>query len=360
MKIMLISSVALKTPPKSYGGLERVWYEHARGLSELGHDVTLVASKESSAPQGVKLIETVPSWDSLNPAQQKMYAKADRVWNGWRAQEEEAYKMYESWIKDYDVIADASWSKWSYMSKKDEIVGTCHSIRPYNVKPPREFANLTGVSKGHSRHLSRELHIPVRTIWNSFNVEEFELETVKSERVLSLNRVMVQKGIHLFLDVVRDLDLPADIAGDDSTLVQDQNYVQMVKERVKQMPKAKYYGLVDDATRIKLLRDAKVLVCLKDAGYEEIFGLSAVEAMACGTPVVAAKSWGFEDIIEPGKSGFLCQDMDQVKDAVSKIMDGRVVLKAEDCRASVEKFARENCVKQLSNVLECVKNGSRW
>ena len=136
---MLISSTALKTNAGGYGGLERVCAEEAQGLAELGHEVTLVASKGSKAPPKVELIETVPSWDSLNPAQQQAYAKSDRLWNGWRAHEEAAYRMYEADISKFDIVLDMSWSKWSYTSKKDEIIGLCHSMYQYNTPPPREI-----------------------------------------------------------------------------------------------------------------------------------------------------------------------------------------------------------------------------
>ena len=147
-------------------------------------------------------MEMVPAWNELTPDEQKVYAKADRVWNGWRAHEEAAYGDYKDTLGDYEVVGDATWSKWAYMSKKDEIVGTCHSTKSYNSKPPRAFPMLTGVSKPHGRFLSRELHIPVRTVWNPVNVEDMEVRREKEDRFISLNRIMATKGIHLFLDAI--------------------------------------------------------------------------------------------------------------------------------------------------------------
>lgn len=320
----------------------------------------------------MKLVETVESWDKLAPAQQQQYGKKDGIerkwngmtwlahtWNGWRSHEEEAYQMYKGWLKDFDVIGDASWSKWSYSSKKEEIVGTCHSIKSYNSPPPRKYPLLTGVSRPHSRFLSRELHIPVRTLWNPIDTDEFPYESLKTDRVLSLNRIMPQKGIHLLVQIAGVEGWATDIAGDDSTLVQDQQYVSFIKAECGKKKNFTYHGLVPQAKRLQLLKDAKVLVCLKDAGYEEVFGLSAVEAMACGTPVVALRTWGFEDIIET-KSGFLCDNMEQVSGAIKKIMSGQVVFKPEEVRKSAERFNRPNIAKLYEKMLSSVKSGNRW
>ena len=373
MKILIISSFALATPPKNYGGLERCAYEFAKGLSELGHSVTLVASQGSKAPPNVELIETVPSWDSLNQAQMQRYSQTDgierewngrkwlgRTWNGWRKHEEEAYLMYKDKIGKFDVVGDASWAKWSYMSKKDEIVGTCHSIKSYMNKPPRDYAMLAGVSHGHARFLTKDLRTPVRAILNPVNVEEFQVIRQKTDRILSLNRIMPQKGIHHFVAMCDKEKFKADVAGDDSTLVPDQGYVTNIKQRCAKSSNIVYHGLISDGKRKQLLEDAKCLVCFIDFGYQEIFGISAVEALSAGTPVVAARSWGFEDIIEDGKTGFLCNTAEEVTMAVTKIVEGKVRLDPMDCRKGAERFSTKERSKVYARVLESVIRGCRW
>jgi glycosyltransferase involved in cell wall biosynthesis len=322
MKVLLISSMAVDTPPRegSYGGLERVVDSYAQGLTELGHQVTLVATKDSKAPKGVELIRTVEGWERLNPAQQKQYADKDGLqrefngmkWfaklnNGWRAQEQEAFDFYKDRLKEFDVVGDHSWSKWSYTTDKQEIVGHCHSMKSYNT-PPRKQSMLAGVSRGHSRFLTAQMHVPVQAVWNPVNLDDYQLVSAKTDRVLSLNRIMPQKGIHVFVSAMDEIGAKADVAGDDFKLVPDQGYVQKVKQACAKSANVVYHGLVDDRKRKKLLEDAKCLVCLTDMGYQEVFGLSCVEALASGTPVVAADTWGFADIIENGKNGFIIKD----------------------------------------------------
>ena len=359
MKALVISSAAIPSPPKSYGGLERVAYEEALGLSELGHEVTLVGSRGSKAPPGVKLIETVQSWDVLSNEQKQAYAKSDRLWNGWRAHEEEAFKSYSALLQENDVVLDLSWSKWSYSSKKDEIVGVCHSMQPFQSAPPREFPMLCGVSKGHARFLTARMHKPHRVVWNPVNVDEFRADMPKKDRILSLNRIMPTKGIHLFLDVVEKCKVKADVVGDDILMVPDANYVQAMKERCKNSSWATYRGLVTDEQRKYFVEHAKATVCMKDGGYEEVFGLMAIESLAAGTPVIALNSWGFSDIID-SKTGVLCNSVDEVAAAVTKVMNGELVFSAADCRARAELFNRKTICKGIEQTLVAVQKGSRW
>lgn len=361
--------MALPSPPKSYGGLERVVYDYAWGLRDLGHDVTLVAAKGSQAPQGVELVETVASWDTLTHEMQKKYSEEDGVvrewnglkwfghtWNGWRRHEESAFQIYREALPAFDVVCDHSWAKWSYSSNKQEIIGTTHSQKPYNVKPPRPYPCLTAVSNGHANFLSSQLGIPVRTLLNPVNVSEYELVKDKSDRVLSFTRIMATKGVHHFLNLCETQHVLGDVAGDDSTLVPDQGYVEMVKRKCQGSPYLTYHGLVDDAKRKKLLSEAKCLICYKDMGYEEVFGLNVVEAAAAGTPTIALRSWGFEDIIIHGKTGFIADTLEDVPKFLTKIKE----INPEDCRARAKHFSRYNRTQAYVKIMESVVKGSRW
>lgn len=330
-------------------------WEYGHGLSELGHEVTIVGAKGSTC-SGAKVVETVKPWNALSPEEQKVYAKADKVWNGWRAHEEEAFNQYKHLLGDFDIIGDHSWSKWSYSTNHEKIIGTCHSIKSYNSKPPRSSPLFTGVSNGHARFISRDLHIPCRVLWNPVNMDEMPFQKEKGERILSLNRIMPQKGIHHFLTLADQSKLKADVAGDDSQLVGDQMYVQWMKQRCAQSAYIMYHGLVTDAKRIELLKNAKCLLAFKDMGYEEVFGLSLVEALACGTPVISTHSWGPDDIIQDGKNGFLCNTMDEVTKAIAKISE----IKPEDCRESVKRFSRKERSMVYAKMMERVRDGSRW
>jgi glycosyltransferase involved in cell wall biosynthesis len=99
---------------------------------------------------------------------------------------------------------------------------------------------------------------------------------------------------------------------------------------------------------------------MKDGGYEEVFGLNVVEALACGMPVISMRTWGPEDILVQGKTGMLCNTVDEVADAVRMTMDGSIKFDPDACRAGAEVFSRKMVCKSLEQMLESVKRGSRW
>ena len=316
----------------------------------------LIASQGSKAPPNVELIDTLLSWDKLDEDTRKRYAKEDRLWNGWRRHEELSYATYNEAIPAFDVVIDMSWAKWAYQSKKEEVIGICHSMKSYTIPPPQRHPMFVGVSNGHAHFLTRELRVPHRVLWNPVNVKDYPFQKDKGERILSFNRIMPQKGIHHFVNICDSKFIYGDVAGDDSKLVPDQGYVEMIKRRCQGSAYLKYHGLVDEKKRLELLANAKCLVCLKDMGYEEIFGLSAVEALACGTPVVAARSWGFEDIIEDGKTGFLVDRLEDIPKFIEKTKE----INPEDCRARAKFFARRPRSEAYLKLLEAVKKGCRW
>ena len=88
----------------------------------------------------------------------------------------------------------------------------------------------------------------------------------------------------------------------------------------------------------------------------EPFGLCAVEAMACGTPVIATKDGAIPEIVEEGKVGFTCYSIDEMCEAVKRI-DG---IKPEDCRMHAEKFSREAMGENYLKLYKSILNNGEW
>ena len=81
-----------------------------------------------------------------------------------------------------------------------------------------------------------------------------------------------------------------------------------------------------------------------------------MEALACGTPVLSVKTWGAEDIIEPGKSGFIFDSIDELVKLLPKVKE----LNPEDCRARAKFFSRHNRSVHYASILEAARKGYRW
>jgi len=339
MKIAIISSTAIESPPSTYGGLEWISYLRARGLTELGEEVTLIATKGSHAPEGVNLLETVDVGRS----------------------EEEAYKTYKDKLKEFDVIIDDSWQKWSYMAKaendKIKIMGVTHSQCPYGRAPPVQYPNFCAVSNAHAQYMSNKLGIPVRFVHNGVDLNLYPFQAEKGERYLSVNRIMAEKGIHVFVDLMRRLRVKGDIIGEDRYLISDITYPTRIQNACDGLL-CRYWGRISNEQKLKLLQNAKALICLPQWPYIEVFGLSALEALAVGTPVITLRSGGLAEIVEDGISGIICDTTEQIEQVIKE--DKIRNLNPEECRKRAEHFTYIAMAEKYLSLYDDILNGKEW
>jgi len=340
MKIAIISSTALDSPPVTYGGLEWICYLRARGLAELGEEVTLIATKGSQAPEGVNLLATVDVGRS----------------------EEEAFKTYKDRLKEFDVIIDDSWQKWSYMAKvendKIKIIGVTHSQCPYSRPPPVRYPNFVAVSNAHAQYMSNKLGIPVRFVYNGLDIKKYPFKAEKGNYYLSLNRIMAEKGIHNFVDIMRRIRVKGRIAGEDRRLITDLSYPTRIQEACDGLL-VQYWGAVSNEQKLKLLQDAKGLIALPLSPYLEVFGLSLIEAGCCGTPVIGLRNGALPEIIKDGETGFVCDTLDEVEHVIKENRVEKVDPKA--CRQWIEdNFTYQKMAQKYLKLCIDVVEGNCW
>lgn len=343
MKIIIESSCAIESPPQAYGGLEGIAYLQAYGLAQLGQEVTLVATKKSFAPEGVELIETVPVGGS----------------------EEEAYKVYRDRLKDFDLCISHSWQKYPYMYKieKDpnyKIMGVVHSPCPYRTAPPVRFPCFVGVSEAHAKYLGSRLQIPVRHVYNGISLEmyPFQPDVSVRKRYLSLNRIMAEKGIHNFIDVVRRARAFGDVLGEDRLLIPDIQYVERIRNLCDGYH-VRFFGRVNHEDKVKFLQNAKATIALYNVPYIEIFGLMCVESLACGTPVITLKGIGGpEEIVENGKQGFICETPDDIVEVIKS--DKVSEISPEACRERASSFSYAKMAERYLELAKEVVSGTEW
>lgn len=339
MKIAIVSSTAIETPPSTYGGLEWVTYLLGKGLAELGQQTIIIASKGSRAPEGCSLIETVEVGKS----------------------EEEAYKTYKGFLDQFDIIHTHSWQKWEYMAKvennKLKIISTTHSQCPYQRVPPVQYPNFCAVSNAHAQYMSNKLGIPVRFVHNGIDLSLYPFQAEKGERYLTVNRIMAEKGIHIFVDLMRRLRVKGDIVGEDRYLITDLTYPTRIQNACDGLL-CRYWGRVSHEQKLKLLQNAKALICLPQWPYVEVFGLSSLEALACGTPVITLRSGGLAEIVEDGKSGFICDTTEQIEQIIKedKVRD----LNPQNCRKRAEQFTYQTMASKYLSFYTDIISGKEW
>ncbi|MHA1833691.1 MAG: glycosyltransferase family 4 protein [Candidatus Baldrarchaeia archaeon] len=341
LKIALISTSVFPVPPKSYGGLERVVYDLAVELIKKGHEVTLFAPKGSKV-DGATIIPT------CNPNRNFL-------------DEYKAYQVFKDKLKGFDIVHGHTWFGHEYLVKmKNPEIKVCHTHHgepAWQTPPPVLYPNLIGISKTHALQLSRHLGVNTRYVYNGIDLNRFKLGEEKKNYMLFFSRITKFKGAHIAIDIAKRTRIPLIVAGGD-TFVDDVKYVH----RIMAMCDGgliKYLGEVDFKHALRLLQNARLL--LFPTLMNEPFGLVAVEALACGTPVVALNNGAVGEIIENWVNGFVCKDVDEMIESVITIFNGYYKeMKPEKCRKTVEKFSRENMAENYLKLYKSILDGDEW
>jgi glycosyltransferase involved in cell wall biosynthesis len=213
--------------------------------------------------------------------------------------------------------------------------------------------------------MSSVLKIPVRYVHHGIPlppIEETKNNNINKNEdyLLSINRIVKEKGIEDSIDLAVRTSNAIKIAGDDIH-VPDLSYVQMIREKCQNTDGlAEYFGLVDNKTKIELIKKCKAVIACPKPTWIEAFGLYALEANAYGKPVLALANGGLNDIIVNQTNGFLAKTPRELQGYIEKIYE----CSPESCRCRVEKlFTDEIMTKNYLQIFERVMEDEpafRW
>jgi glycosyltransferase involved in cell wall biosynthesis len=331
MKIAILSPVAWRTPPRKYGPWEQVASNIAEGMVEQGLDVTLFASGDSFTKG--KLVSVCEQPYAENPKVDPKVAECLHI----------SYLMEEA--DQFDLIHNNfDFLPLTYSRLiKTPMVTTIHGFSSPKILAVYKKYNSTGhyVSISNSDR-SPELDY-IATVYNGINTEEFVYSPVSEEYLLFFGRIHPEKGVYESIQIARQSKRRLIISG----LIQDQEYYdQKVKPYINDIDIV-YMGNSGPDERNKLMGGAFAL--LHPIGFEEPFGLSVVEAMFCGTPVIAFNRGAMPELILDGRTGFLVKSIEEAVEAV----DGIRLIDRGFCREWADsKFSRQ---KMIEGYLEVYK-----
>jgi len=349
MKIVLISTGVLPVPPVGYGGLEQIIYDLAVPLAEKGHDVHVVAPSESKLPGNVHLIDGGVCLPNAHQWEMECYEKQILP------------RLSSAEFKDA-VWHDHSWRKMIYLAKIDNsklnVMSTLHGMLCYQKPPPISKPSIAGISKSHAGILSAGLGIPIRFVYNGINLDNYIYNGGdRNGRYLFLARITPFKGTHVFLDLMNQLNLKGDIVGDDA-LVEDQEYVNRILKGCNESKNVRYWGGVPRDRASELFRQSKCYILPCTPGWEEPFGLTVIEAMASGCPVIATKSGAIPELVTQGVDGYVS---DTIYDLPKYVNDEALsVITPENCRKKAEMFSRENMADGYLKLYNEVLDHGGW
>jgi len=311
MKVLVVSSQLIETPPIDYGGLEYVCALHCKYLLERGYEVGLVCLKGSHISWHLRFGELMPKfYESYSRDEKKVFEKFLRQNN----------------LKSYDFILDHSW--YGYFSEyavKHDIphIKFCHGLIPPRVRELYEKGvNLFTVSKFHSEFLSDYLMAKedLPYLYNCIDVSEYESSSEKEDYVVHLGRIEFGKGVSSFIRFCEKYKVKGYVIGEDR-FVKDTKYVEDIIRKSTNFKYVKYVGRVPHDIKVELLKKAKVLLLCYRENYQEVFGIALVEGLVCGTPVVARDNGAVREIINSPKIGSVFKSNNEIYELINKKYD---------------------------------------
>jgi glycosyltransferase involved in cell wall biosynthesis len=316
MRIALIAPPWLAVPPPSYGGTEAVIDELARGLATAGHEVVLYTTGDSTCP--------VPKAWTYETAQTSRIGEAV-------VELRHLLFAYE-WARDADVIHDHTVVGPVLAAARGDrrVVTTNHGPFDAELTPVyRSIAEripVIAISHDQARTAG---DIPIaRIIHHGVDPTRFAVGQGRGGYVAFLGRMAPSKGIDIAISAAKRAGTPLLIAAK----MRDQAEYDYFRQVIEPMldADAEYVGELSRAGAVEFLGNASAL--LNPIRWHEPFGMVMIESLACGTPVIGFPHGSAPEIVEHGRTGYLCRDPDEMVVALGEIDS----LDRGACRRSVE------------------------
>jgi glycosyltransferase involved in cell wall biosynthesis len=334
----MLAPISWRVPPRHYGPWERVVSLLTEGLVERGVDVTLFATADSVTSARLEAVcpRPIAEDESLDP----------KVWESLHiANAFEHAARFDLIHNHYDFLP------LTYSGLvPTPVLTTIHGFSSERIKAVyRHYDGRTNYVAISDADRDPELHY-VATVYHGIDLAEFTPTERPGRGLVFLGRIHPDKGVAEAIAVARAVDLPLVIAG----IVHDRAYFEREIAPALDGERVRYVGSLEPRDRDALLGDALALLHL--VRFAEPFGLSMVEAMACGTPVIGFRRGSVPEVIDEGVTGFVVEDVAGAVDAVRRAatLDRRTV------RARVaERFSRDRMVDDYLQIYERVAASAR-
>ena len=325
MRIAVLGPISWRVPPRHYGPWELFASLLTEGLVARGHDVTLFASGDSET--SARLCSVVPQGWSEDPSIDPKVAECLHI-----------SAIFER-ASEFDVIHNSfDFLPLTYSGLiSTPVVTTIHGFSSPQIVPVYVKYNhrtfYVAISDA-DRHPDLDY---VATIHHGIDTGALPLKPGPGSYLAFFGRIHPDKGVVEAIEAAREAGLPLRIAG----IVQDEDY--FAREVVPRLDgdHVQFIGAVAAEDRASFLGGAVALLHLID--FDEPFGFSVVEAMACGTPVIAFDRGSMSEIIRPGVTGSVVADVAAAARAVSDVarLDRQLVRES-----AVERFSSDRMVDE--------------
>jgi len=306
MRIALVPPLYESVPPKLYGGTERVVYYLTEELVRRGHDVTLFASGDSQTSGRLQAV--IPEPLRVNPSAQDPCA-FHVLQLGMVYGQAEEFDVIHAHV-DFRALPFSRFVRTPTISTNHNRLDSPEAIATSQAYPE---AHLTSISDSHRGPLHWANW--VATVYNGIPVERFKFSPRPGSYLAFLGRMSPEKGPAEAIAVARRVGMPLRIAAKVNGF--EREYFDQVLRPLMDHHLVEFLGELGEKDKTDLLSGAYAL--LFPANWPEPFGLAMVEAMACGTPVLAYPRGAVPEVVADGVTGYLCRDEEEMAARVADL-----------------------------------------
>jgi glycosyltransferase involved in cell wall biosynthesis len=302
LRIAMVAPPWFELPPRGYGGVEAVCADLVDALVARGHEVTVIGvghngtrgrfRRTYDTPQGPRLGEPMP--EVLHAA------AAGRILD----------ELDVDLVHDHS-LAGPLLARGREVPTVVTVHGTVSGESGEYYRRLGDGVRLVAISDAQ-RRIAPDLNW-CATVHNAIDAGGFPFHEDKEDWVLFLGRCTPDKGMHLAIDVAREAGRNIVLAAKCSEPAEISYFETEIKPRLG--PDVEWLGEVGGERKKKLLARAHCL--LFPIQWEEPFGMVMIEAMACGTPVVALKRGSVPAVVTHGRTGLVCEDPAELADAIN-------------------------------------------
>ncbi|MBU2534446.1 MAG: glycosyltransferase [Alphaproteobacteria bacterium] len=305
----------------------------AKGLAGKGHDVTVVASKDSTGGS-YELYRTIPS--------------------GYRGLhgELEHYEKYK------DLILSGEWNlvmshehffpSYKLKLEKTNLIWHIHDLQPSRSPPPVKVP-MFARSQFHRDYLMKAWGVELGYRYNPIDVDHYRFRENREDWMLFLGRIDV-KGALEFIKICREADVKGVIAGEDSPErgINQTVVWKVIKECNEEPEHFTYLGRISENLKVNLLSKAKALIVPFTGEYLPVFDITLLEASASGCPVLVRNRGAVRELIRHGETGFVTETVKEVAEYIGRLDE----IEPSACRRWVSlNFNTEQMVNKYEELL---------
>ena len=327
MRVGLIASPFISVPPVAYGGTELFIANLAESLVQLGAEVVVYTNGESQVNAPVRWLYPTHEWPLPNETAGITKEIEHTAWAIGDAE------------KSCDIIhvSSALAVPFERFSMRPFVCTLHHPVSPSLTEIYRRYSRIAYVAiSNHQALQHRDLGPTV--IHHGLDMSQYRFRERKQPYAAFLGRICPIKGVHNAIAIAKQAGVPLKIAGE----VQPVFHGYFEREIVPHLDGSmiEYVGEADPALKNDLLCNASAL--LFPIEWEEPFGLVMIEAMACGTPVIAFPGGAVEEILEDGITGRMCHSIPEAAEALScATFHPSAIRRRAEVRFSADVMARQ-------------------